>query len=60
MRIYERVTVELRTALNCTVGSLEIGGHDESMILAPDYDLWLRVLCYVKIVKLDRVLAKWE
>jgi glycosyltransferase involved in cell wall biosynthesis len=39
---------------------LDIGGYDESMRYAIDYDLWLRVSRRTKIVKLRKVLAKWR
>ncbi len=39
---------------------LELGGYDESMKLAPDYDLWVQVSRRAKIAKLDEVLAKWR
>jgi glycosyltransferase involved in cell wall biosynthesis len=57
------------TFVNCIASSsvtfrrglvLEIGGYDESMRFAIDYDLWLRVSRRAKIVKLDKVLAKWR
>ena len=57
------------TFSNCIVNSsvafrrelvLGIGGYDESMKLAPDYDLWLRLSRRAMIVKLDRILAKWR
>ena len=57
------------TFSNCIVNSsvtfrreliVGIGGYDESIKLAPDYDLWLRVSRHRMIVKLDKVLAKWR
>jgi glycosyltransferase involved in cell wall biosynthesis len=37
---------------------LELGGYDESMKYAQDYDLWVRISRRAKIAKLDRILVK--
>ena len=51
--------------VNCSVTFrreliLGIGGDDESLKWAPDYDLWVRVSRRAKIAKLDKILAQYR
>jgi len=48
------------TAMFRRVTALEVGGYDERMTLAEDFDLYIRINKHGQIAQLDRPLVQWR